>query len=581
LKGKKKRNNRLNLLLSRFAMKKKNLLQRVIIIALVTLASIYIVIGPRHRPTLRDFTWSGMKATLASNINLGLDLKGGSHLVMRVKTDEFLKSLTEGNASAIQSTAKDAGLPVREVKAETTGGNYRIVLESTDPSKLSEITEAVKKKVDLVDWSESPSGSTISWTLTPTAQRALAEQATEQAKKIIESRLEGVGVVEPLVQRHGAQSSHQILVQMPGIQDPERVKQMLRADAKLELVHVVSPPSPSPIQTYATEQEAKDSLGGTVSANRRVLPYKERAEPTAAGQTANTQTPEKRWVVVEYPAIVSGSELRNASAVQGRGGSDDYQISFALKPAGAEKFGAWTGANINQFMGVILQDEVRSIAFIKSQIHDQGEISGTFTKQSAEDLALTLRSGALPAPIEYMEERTVGPSLGADSIRSGVKASLVGLLLVVGFMLFYYRGSGVNAVVALVLNMILMLAALIVFGATLTLPGIAGIILTIGMAVDSNVLIFERIREELQSGKTVASAIDQGFARAFVTIIDTHVTTIISSLFLFVFGTGPLRGFAVSLVLGLLINLFTAIYVSRTIFIWELSRKKKLETLSI
>ncbi len=563
-------------------MKKKNLLQRIIIIVVVTLVSIYIVIGPRRRPTLRDFTWSGIKATLASNINLGLDLKGGTHLVMRVKTDEFLKSLTDNNSIAIQTAAKEAGIPVKEVKAETAGGNYRITLEVADPSKLGEIDEAVKKKVDLTDWSVSPSGNIVSWTLTPTLQRALAEQATEQAKTIIDSRLDSVGVAEPLVQRHGAQSSHQILVQMPGIQDPERVKKLLQADAKLELVHVVSPPSPAAVQTYATEEEAKSSLGGSTSPNRRVLPYKERAEPSTAGQAADTQTPpEKRWVVVEYPAIVSGSELRSASAVQGRGGADDYQISFALKPAGAEKFGAWTGASINEYMGVILQDEVRSIAFIKSQIHDQGEISGSFTKQSAEDLALTLRSGALPAPIQYMEERTVGPSLGADSIRSGVRASLVGLVLVVGFILFYYRGAGVNAVVALILNMILMLAALIVFGATLTLPGIAGIILTIGMAVDSNVLIFERIREELKSGKTIPSAIDQGFARAFVTIIDTHVTTIISSLFLFVFGTGPLRGFAVTLVLGLLINLFSAIYVSRTIFMWELSRKRKMATLSI
>ncbi|HYU99385.1 MAG TPA: protein translocase subunit SecD, partial [Pyrinomonadaceae bacterium] len=237
--------------------------------------------------------------------------------------------------------------------------------------------------------------------------------------------------------------------------------------------------------------------------------------------------------------------------------------------------------NINEYMGVILNDEVKSIAYIKSQITDQGEISGRFTKQSADDLALTLRSGALPAPIEYQEERTVGPSLGADSIRSGVRASLFGLIFVVVFMLFYYRGAGVNAVVALLLNMILMLAGLIVFQATLTLPGIAGIILTIGMAVDSNVLIFERIREELRTGKTIPSAVEQGFARAFVTIIDTHVTTIISSLFLFVFGTGPLRGFAVTLVLGLLINLFSAVYVSRTIFMWELSRKRKLESLSI
>lgn len=563
-------------------MKKKNLLQRAIIIAIITIAGIYIVIGPRHRPTLHDFTWSGLKDTLATNIHLGLDLKGGTHLVMRVKTDDVLKTLTQTDANAIELAAKENGLPLKGVTAETSGGNYRITLEASDPSKLSDIQEVAKKKVELFDWSASTSGNTIVWTLPPAAQSKIAEQATDQAQRIIESRLDAVGVAEPLVQRHGSQSSHQILVQMPGIQDPERVKQLLKAESKLELVHVVSPPSPGPAQTYTTEEEAKASLGPTVPTNRRVLPYGERNEPTAAGKTADAEAQkQKKWVVVESPAVVDGSELRNASATQSRAGADEYQIAFALKPAGADKFGAWTGANINEYMGVVLNDEVKSIAFIKSQIHDQGEISGRFTKQSADDLALTLRSGALPAKIEYMEERTVGPSLGADSIRSGVRASLVGLVLVVGFMLFYYRGAGINAVVALILNMILMLAALIVFGATLTLPGIAGIILTIGMAVDSNVLIFERIREELKSGKTIPSAIDQGFARAFVTIIDTHVTTIISSLFLFVFGTGPLRGFAVTLVLGLLINLFSAIYVSRTIFMWELSRQRKLERLSI
>jgi preprotein translocase subunit SecD len=566
-------------------MKKKNLLQRTIIIVLITLAGFYIVIGPRHRPTLHDFTWSGIKATLASNIHLGLDLKGGSHLVMRVKTDEVLKNLTLADAVAIEKAAKDAGLPVKEAKPEVAGGGgYRITLESTDPSKLAEIEEAVKKKIDLSDWTSSISGNTIVWTLPPSSQSRLAEQATEQAQRIIESRLDAVGVAEPLVQRHGSQSSHQILVQMPGIHDPERVKQLLKAESKLELVHVVSPPrTQSSVQTYNTEEEAKASLGGTVPTNRRVLPYTERAEPSTAGSAPATDNApkEKKWVVVESPAVVDGSELRNAAATQSRAGSDSYQISFALKPSGAEKFGSWTGANIDQYMGVILNDEVKSIAYIKSQISDQGEISGSFTKQSADDLALTLRSGALPAPIEYMEERTVGPSLGQDSINSGVRASGVGLVLVVLFMLVYYRGSGVNAVVALMLNMILMLAGLILFQATLTLPGIAGIILTIGMAVDSNVLIFERIREELRTGKTIPSAIEQGFARAFVTIIDTHVTTIISSLFLFVFGTGPLRGFAVTLVLGLLINLFSAVYVSRTIFMWELSRKRKMESLSI
>jgi preprotein translocase subunit SecD len=315
-----------------------------------------------------------------------------------------------------------------------------------------------------------------------------------------------------------------------------------------------------------------------------VLPYTEREDlTTTPEQSANAPKPQK-WVVVESPAIIDGIDLRTAQAVQDRAGSDKYQISFSLKKNGADKFGTWTGANVNEYMGVSLNDQVKSIAFIKSQIFDQGEITGNFTKEQGDDLALTLRSGALPAPIEYSEERTVGPSLGADSIRSGVRASVLGLALVVLFMLVYYRGSGINAIIALLLNMVLMLAGLIMFGATLTLPGIAGIILTIGMAVDSNVLIFERIREEMRSGKTIPSSVEQGFAHAFVTIIDTHVTTIVSSVFLYFFSSGApmIRGFAVTLALGLVVNLFSAVYVSRTIFIWLLGRKgRRAESLSI
>jgi preprotein translocase subunit SecD len=568
-------------------MKKKNLLQRVIIIAVVTITGLYIVIGPRHRPTRKDFTWSGIKETLASNIHLGLDLKGGSHLVMRVKTEEFLKHLAEGNAVAAENAAKDAGFEVKSARADTSPGNYGVVLEVADASKADAVKEAVQKKVELGDtstWSYRQSGSQLVWEITGAAQRTLADNATTQALNIIDSRINALGITEPTLQTHGAQSSHQILLQMPGVQDPERVKNLLKGESRLELVHIVSPPSPAPSQTYGTEQEAIASLnsGGTIPANRRVLPYTERMEPTAEANTNPNQQKPKKWVVVESPAIVDGSELRNATAVPTRaGGTQDYEINFALKKNGADKFGAWTGSHINEYMGVVLENEVKSIAYIKSQIYDQGQIEGRFTKQSAEDLALTLRSGALPAPIEYLEERTVGPSLGQDSINAGVRASLVGLGLVVLFMLIYYKGAGVNAVIALILNMVLMMAGLILFGATLTLPGIAGIILTIGMAVDSNVLIFERIREELRTGKTIPSAVDQGFGRAFITIIDTHVTTIISSLFLFVFGTGPIRGFAVTLVIGLLVNLFSAVYVSRTIFIWELGRKEKVESLSI
>ena len=565
---------------------KKNLLQRVIIIAVVTIAALWVVIGPRRTPTLRDFTWSGIQNTLRENIRLGLDLRGGSQLVMQVKVEDYLRRLTANVAIGLRDAARGSGYDVKDVRPEVSGDDYRIVLEANDPSKLQEMRDQLPQKIGDFDpsvWSASTDGNTVIWEMTAAAKRELARQAVDQAYRIIDSRINAVGVAEPTLQLHGAEGSHQILLQMPGIDDPKRVKALLVGESRLELAKVVTPPSPSPIQTYASEQEAISSLGGQLPPNRKVLPYAESDEPTAGGaDEANKNERPKRYVIVETPPVIEGSELRDAKAVSRTGSDSDYLVTFALKPSGAEKFGTWTAANINQYMAVVLNDEVKSAPYIKSQITDSGEITGRYTKESAQDLALTLRSGALPARLVYQEERTVGPSLGADSIRAGVTASLVGLALVVLFMVIYYRGSGINAVVALLLNLILTMAALIIFDATLTLPGIAGLILTIGMAVDSNVLIFERIREELRTGKTVPSSVDQGFARAFATIIDTHVTTIVAAVFLFVFGTGPIRGFAVTLVLGLVANLFSAVYVSRTIFIWLLNRKgRRVESLSI
>jgi preprotein translocase subunit SecD len=573
---------------------KKNLTQRFVIIVVVTIVSLYAVLGPRRRdaegnfqwPKLADFTYAGIKQTLRDNIRLGLDLRGGSHLVMQVQVPQYLSELTKNNALAVGQAARAAGHVQDEqaARAEVSGNNYSIVLKVPDASKAADVRRDIETKVDLSAYSGDVSGDTVTWSLGGTRASLLGEQAVEQAKNIIDSRINAVGVAEPNMQSYGAASSHQILLQMPGERDPERIKRLISAASKLELMKVAGATYPSPMTVYATEAEAVASLGGTVPSNRRVLPYSERDEPTAAGDEAPTPDPNrpKSYVVVEAPPVVEGSELRSAEAAQAQGGGEGYEINFSLKPSGAEKFGAWTAANVNAYMAVVLDNEVKSAPYIKSQITDTGQITGNFTEQSAKDLALTLRSGALPAPIVYLEERTVGPSLGADSIRAGVTASVAGLILVVLFMVFYYRGAGVNAVVALLLNMIITVAALVIFDATLTLPGIAGLILTIGMTVDTNVLIFERIREELETGKTVASAVEQGFARAFVTVIDTHVTTIVSSLFLFVFGTLLIRGFAVTLVLGLLANLFSAVYVSRTIFIWGLNRKgRRAESLSI
>jgi preprotein translocase subunit SecD len=564
-------------------MNKTNLWIRTGIIVAITLAGVYIVFGPRdHAPGGQDFTWSGIKENLAKNINLGLDLRGGSHLVMKVQVDDYLKRLTDNNKEAALNAAKEAQLPVSDATSVTEGkNNYQIAINLTDPSKAQDVVDAVKKKVDLVNWTQAISGNTVSWTLPTAQQQTLSKQAVDQAHKIIESRLNGTGVKEPTLQNYGAASNYSLLLQMPGVDDPERIKKLLNAEARLELMKVVGASNPQPRTGYPTEEAAKASLGGVVPANRRVVPVMERDEDETPDKvkTDPLKAP-KEWVVVESPAIIDGNELRDAQAVQNTGGND-YHIAFSLKPGGAQKFGDWTGKNVGAFMAVVLNDQVKSAPYIKSQIFDSGQIDGKFSKASSDDLVLTLKSGALPAKISYQEERTIGPSLGADSIRSGVAASLGGLALVVVFMLVYYRGSGVNAVVALVLNMLLTIAALVMFGFTLTLPGIAGLILGIGMAVDSNVLIFERIREELRLGLTIQESVKVGFERAFITIIDTHITTIISSLILATSPSSQVRGFAITLILGLLINLFTAVFVSRTIFMWHLGGKRTVEKLSI
>jgi preprotein translocase subunit SecD len=258
-----------------------------------------------------------------------------------------------------------------------------------------------------------------------------------------------------------------------------------------------------------------------------------------------------------------------------------FETDFTLTQDAARRFGRYTESNIGNKLAVVLDSQIRSVATIQNRIEDSGRITGQGSQQESSDLALVLRAGSLPAGIVYLEERTIGPSLGADSVHQGVVAGLVGLAAVVSFMLVYYKRSGVNATLALILNAVMLMAALSYFGAVLTLPGIAGVILTIGMAVDSNVLIFERIREEIRAGKGIAAAIDAGFGKAFLTIIDTHVTTVVSCAFLFMFGTGPVKGFAVTLVIGLLANLFTAVFVSRVIFDYELESQPRMATLSI
>jgi preprotein translocase subunit SecD len=545
---------------------------RVIIILVVTLASLYMVFLPHNRrPGLKDFTsWSTIKENLATNIHLGLDLKGGSHLVMQVQTNDVIQGITLKNTEAARAKLNEKGWPFNDV----SGGVDTVTITVPDASKNSDIIGELTGNFNSSTpegrgWSASEKGNAIVFSLDESVQKLERNRATELAKQIIETRVNAFGVTEPIVQRHGGEDSYQILIQMPGIDDPERVKNTLNADSNLEL-RLVAKGTQIP---YTTKDAADNALRAQTGGPFEVFPY--RSRPDDGGTSL------EGFVVLEKTPVVTGIDMRDARAITSQYNTANYQIDFSLLPGGAARFSKATTEHVGDYLAIVLNNEVKSAPRIDGPISDRGQITGGFTKRSAEDLALVLKSGALPAKAVYIEERTVGPSLGADSIRQGVTASIAGLLLVVGFMLFYYRGSGVNAVLALILNLVLLLASLVLFGATLTLPGIAGVILTIGMAVDSNVLIFERIREEMRLGKTISSAIDLGFNKAFVTIIDTHVTTIVSAVFLFVFGTGPIRGFAVSLVAGLLANIFTAIFVSRTIFMWHLNRKARVETLSI
>ncbi|HKF57898.1 MAG TPA: protein translocase subunit SecD, partial [Blastocatellia bacterium] len=516
-----------------------------------------------------DFTsWTQAKANLSKNIHLGLDLRGGTHLLMQVKANEYIREkITKKNVEAARNALNGKeNLPFNDIKAT---GDDEITITVPDRSKNSDIIGVLSSEFG-AGWKANEIGNTIVYKLDVSEQNNIRDRVTEQAKQIIENRINAFGVAEPTIQRQGSNDQYEILLEMPGVDDPERVKATLNAESQLDLKAVAK----NTQIPYPTEDAAKQGLAALPGGpdNYDVLPIHE-------GRTGGS--PIDGFVIVEKNAVVTGMDMRDAQASSGQYGGENYQINFQLSPDGARRFGDWTGAHIGDNLAIVLNNVVKSAPTIQAKITDRGQITGSFTQQDADDLALILRSGTLLARVQYLEQRTVGPSLGADSIKEGVTASVVGLLAVMSFMLWYYRLSGVNAVLALFLNLVLLLAALVVFGATLTLPGIAGVILTIGMAVDSNVLIFERIREEMRNGKVVASAVDLGFGKAFLTIIDTHVTTIVSAIFLFVFGTGPIRGFAVTLVAGLLANLFTAIFVSRTIFMWHLNRSARVETLSI
>jgi preprotein translocase subunit SecD len=545
----------------------KTVRNRLLIIVGITLLSLYLLFGPIRLTDAmtgeiswdiikKNFTSAQLNRNLADNIKLGLDLKGGSHLILQVRTDDAIRAITDGNIEKAREILQKENIQVKGVSSPAMG---QIVVEMDDTTRMEDVKKLLGDDFGF-GWNIRSEGKNVVFMMTTEYVLELRNRATEQAKQIIENRVNSFGVAEPTIQRHGPPTDYQILVQLPGVDDPERVKNLIRAESRLELKLVTEGP-------FGSEEAAKQALGATVPPNKQVLPSEEKRTTPGAPKTP-------QFYAVEKSAVITGDQLRRAEAVVARTGGGNYEILFSLRPEGATRFADFTAKNVGKQLAIVLNDTIKSAPNIKSAIPGgEGVIEGDFTREEAEDLALTLSSGALPARVAYLEERTVGPSLGADSIRQGVAASLAGLFLVVLAMLIYYRVSGINALVALALNLFLLLAAMRVFGAVLTLPGIAGVALTIGMAVDANVLIFERIREELKSGKVVMSAVTLGFDRAFSAIFDSNITTIIAAVFLLVFGTGPIRGFAVTLVCGLLANLFTAVFASKTFFLWFLTRR--------
>ncbi len=539
----------------------RNLQIKALVIVVIILVCLFGIVG---LPTSKD----ELAANLKKHIRLGLDLRGGSQLVLQVQLQDAFKA--------------DADSTIDRMKDELHKANVEFAsIERNDPQTLKD-ADSIQILVKGVGPNSGSNFKTVAndhfgglWNLTalnptdyrfsmkPTEALKLRQDTLTQSIHTIEKKINGLGLAESSVQQRGRSDAEaEILVQLPGVDDPLRIKQILQTAALLELYEVKDGP-------YGSREEVLGKHGGILPLNTQLV-----KSAVRAGQTTQS------WYLLNRSPVITGRDLRDSQALQGDMGNR-WETTFVLTQDAAKRFERFTEANINNRLAIVLDKQVLSAPTIQSKISDTGRITGAATQEEASDLALNLRSGSLPASVVYLEERTVGPSLGADSIRAGVMAGIAGVIAVVIVMLVYYKRSGINATLALVLNAIILIAALSYFDATLTLPGIAGVILTIGMAVDSNVLIFERIREELRSGKSVIAAVDAGFSKAFLTIVDTHVTTVVSCLFLFLFGTGPVKGFAVTLVIGLIANVFTAVFVSKVIFDFELSGKKQVTTLSI
>jgi len=487
---------------------------------------------------------------MAKQLKLGLDLKGGVELVMRVNTDDALKLTTTNTSEQVRESLTTGNVHFSNIVVDSPTAFH---IEGVSADQSAEFRNAADE-VTGTNYDRNPgTGGRYDFTMKQTVARDLREQAVQQALQTIDRRVNALGVTEPTIAR---QQSDQLLVQLPGVADVARAKEIMGSPSLLELKLVEAGP-------MSSKDDLLKPYNGQVPNDMEVL--------SGAAERGSTDTGTV-YYLVKKAAVVSGQDLRTAREAPDE--NNQPAVHFSLKSEGARKFGKATGENIGRNLAIILDNRVQSAPRIDGRITDEGRISGGFTLQEANDLSLKLRSGALPASLTYLEEQVVGPTLGADSIRSGVIASATGLILIMLFMLWYYKLSGVNAVVALVFNLIILLGLMAYIGATMTLPGIAGFVLTMGVGVDSNVLIFERIKEELAAQRGVRASINAGFDRVFWTLFDTHVASLIAAGFLFQFGTGPIRGFATTLSIGLIVNLFTSIFVSHTIYDIEMAGRK-------
>ncbi len=534
----------------------KNLRWKLIMVLVLMVVCVYYFVSPKEKG-----------APFLSRLNLGLDLRGGMHLVLRVVTDDALNQELRQDSDRIAQELKSKNIPYA---ASKKGNGYSVELTGVDPSRENEARtylDSTYSRKYLVRSTFMEGKTNFSLTLTPSYIRDTRESTVRQALETLRRRVDALGVSEPSLQISGiggGDVQDRIIVELPGVDDPDRVEGLIQNTAQLEL-RLVKKENGGPFESIESAVQAN---GGSIPDDYSILPYRE----------DNGDQSQLRYLVVSKTPVITGKDLKTARRGTDRNGNP--AVNFFLTADGAKLFGSATEQHVGEMLAIVLDNAVSSAPVIHSRIESEGIIEGHFTVQQAEDLSLLLRSGALPASLEKEQDQRVGASLGNDSIRSGIMASIIGFGLVVLIMVVYYKHSGLNAIWCLIGNLIILLGFMGVVGGTLTLPGIAGVILTIGMAVDSNILIFERIREELRSGKTVRAAIDTGFSKVFWTILDTHVTTLVSALFLFQFGTGPIKGFAVTLTVGLLANVFTAVWVSHRLFDMMLGNRR-VEALSI